>query len=173
MAYTVPGGAYPIYTYLINKKKNIKMNIGMGSWENILPDNQESFKISDILIDHKIENKYYLKYMIDQIRITSTVEEFAKHVEKICKWCGEDDIICVPHTYEHFDYILTASLVEGEAIGHANHYLWTMRVKWNHLMSKWRVWKLTHFKQKRSAKRQNFILEGTAQQYSDTEGEQR
>ncbi len=137
--------------YLIKPDKKQKMHLNNGFWGRIFPDpikdNELSkrFKISDVFKSRKMEKKNYLKYLMDQVDLVGEVENFDKVMKKICNWCGEDDIICVPDTFIHFEYVLTGTLLKGERTGYINHYLWLNRIKWNTLMSKWRLWKISHF----------------------------
>lgn len=177
MAYTMPGGSWSQYCYLVRRGGKEKMNIGIANWFTIFPrtlkdetintsktnivDNGNFFKISDVFPAHRISRKPYLKFLADQVGITNE-DEFGVYIEKICNWCGDDDILFVPTSVEQGGCILTASLVDGEKVGYLNHQIGRVRNQWRKMMSKYRVWKLTHFKPKKSANRQNFIMDGSA-----------
>ena len=174
--------------YLVNVKKNEKMHLCSGRWDNIFPDpvrrgyssindaDMNFFKISDVFPRHRIENKRYMDYLFMQARglVALNRDQFTKDIEKIIEWCGTYDIICVQNLPELESVILTGTLVKGEKTGVFNHYLEQIILRrLRVLKSKWRIYKLTHWgRTKRSASRQSWLQRGTALQNEETEGEQ-
>jgi hypothetical protein len=126
----------PLTPYDCLAKRNMtKLNLGPGHWLNIFPDplkpgytsintaEMNTFKLSDVLFQRRIKNKHYLMYLMGQVGITKPIKDFEKDIYKICKWCGNDDILCVQSHIPVQGLVTTATLLRGERVGYINHYL--------------------------------------------------
>lgn len=179
MAYTPPGGNYlKRYIFLVKANGKEMMNIEGATWDNIFPQpfkgnisvidpkmlsdkDLNTFKISDVLPQHRLKKKQYLEFIAMQTGVYNTII-LEKYIEKICKWCGDDDIIMVPNFFEHRGCILTASLDPNDKLGVINHYIKMTKNWWIKKTLWFRSWRARRILAKMSANRHNFILDGNA-----------
>jgi len=146
--------------YLVNMDKMTKMHLPHGLWDKIFPDpidekekhipirlrQLKTFKFRDVFPQRKLDNKYYLRYLMEQTGVMGEEKNFGMCMEKVCKWCLNYDIICVPWFEELEDLVLTGTLDVHEKTGKFYHYIRKIKIKWIKLMSRWRIYKLTHWK---------------------------
>jgi hypothetical protein len=170
VSYLPPGGSPAYHDYhLLNPAKKVKMHLPFLNWGMVLPDPGVKFKISDALHPHRLSNKSYLHYLLTQLGSHQNEKELAKDIEKICKWCGDYDILLVRYPKEVENIVLTATFYKFETVGTLHHYIGRfIHRPWQDLKLRWRLWRVAH-KSRRSlsAKRNEWVQRGTQNQETE------
>lgn len=169
--------------YLIKVSKREKFHLGFKLWDTIFPDSnicrprmsvEHPLKFKDIFLERKMSNRRYLEYLVDNINSHSSVpydvDYFEKIIKKIGQWSGDDAIILVTHNYDHFDYVMTGSIVDGDKIGRWNHFLNKIRLYIKRQLSRWRLYRLINGSKRKKQAHAEGVATKASGLYSHSEG---